>query len=534
MEINEHKIAFIYCYNDEQLLKESNLSIQSLNIPIGYEIEIIPVKNASSMCAGYNIGMQKTDAKYKVYLHQDVFIINKNFIKDILEIFEKSKKIGLIGVAGGKVIPTNGEWMEAHNKFGKVYDSHTGKMQLILFNETDNHYELVQAVDGLIMITQYDIPWREDILNGWYFYDTSQCVEFLKKGYEVIVPNQKEPWCKHDCGITTLKNGYEEYRNIFLDQYSTYLFPLVSILIPTYNRPEYLKEALESVLQQTYRNIEIIICDNSTNDNTEIMMQPFLKSIQTIRYFRNPNKLGVLTVIENFHRCFELSKGEFINFLMDDDRFSSEKISIMVNYFIQFKDITLATSYRQLINENGLFLNPIGATKKMFDIDTIIDGKELGRYVISNFLNVIGEPTTVLFRKSDLNGNFGKYLGRQYRPNADVGTWLHLLRNGRAVYIAEPLSFFRLHKGQDQNNIVNIIIGVTEWYYFITESFDDAIYVNNSNDLKEKLIAWRNSNTYIVNQVNQLVLDKSFEEKNRNLINELYKCYNDSLSIINS
>jgi len=90
-----------------------SLYIQSLNIPIGYEIETIPVENAVSMCTGYNFAMQKTDAKYKVYLHQNVFIINQNFIKDILDIFQQNKNIGLLGVAGGKVLPTNGEWMDA-------------------------------------------------------------------------------------------------------------------------------------------------------------------------------------------------------------------------------------------------------------------------------------------------------------------------------------------------------------------------------------------------------------------------------------
>ena len=528
--MNEHKIAFIYCYNDEELLKESSLYIQSLNIPIGYEIETIPVENAVSMCTEYNFAMQKTDAKYKVYLHQNVFIINQNFIKDILDIFQQNKNIGLLGVAGGKVLPTNGEWMDAKEKFGKFYDSHTGKMQLTSFNEPVNQYELVQAVHGLIMITQYDIPWREDIFNGWHFFDVSQSIEFLKKGYQVAVPKQEDPWCKHDCGITTLKNEYEEYRNIFLDQYSTYLFPLVSILIPTYNRPEYLKEALESVLQQTYRNIEIVICDDSTNDQTEVMMQPFLKTYQTIRYFRNPKKLGGSTGLENGHKCFDLSSGEFINFLMDDDRFSSEKISRMVNYFLQFKNITLVTSFRQLINEKGHFLNPIRATKKMFELDTIIEGRELGKYVISNMLNVIGEPTTVLFRKNDIKENFGNYLGRQYRPLSDVSTWLSLLRDGRAVYIAEPLSFFRLHRGQNANDQINVIIGAIEWFYLIKNSYDHAIFVDDLNDLKEKLTAWLSNNTHIVNRTNQLALDTtSFEEKNRNLINELNKCYQECL-----
>lgn len=532
MKINEQKIAFIYCYNDEELLRESNLSIQSLNIPIGYEIEIIPVQSATNMCAGYNLGMQSTDAKYKVYIHQDVFILNKNFIKDILEIFEENKKIGLLGVVGGKVIPTTGEWTKAVNKYGKVYDSHTGQMQLISFADIVNNYESVQAVDGLIMITQYDLPWREDVFKGWHFYDISQCVEYLKKGYQVAVPKQEEPWCKHNGESTPMKNGYEEDRNVFLDCYSNDLFPLVSILIPTYNRPEFLKESLESALQQTYRNVEIIICDNSTNNKTEIMLETYLKANRTIKYFKNPKEKGVLTVIENFNRCLSLSSGEFINFLMDDDRFSNEKISKMVNYYLQYDDINLVTSFRQLINGEGSFLNPIPATRKLYETDTILDGKELGKYVIRNRINVIGEPTTVLFRKSSLIGNFGMYLGRQYRPNADVGTWLHLLRNGRAVYIAEPLSFFRLHQGQDQNNFINIIIGTSEWYYFIKESFDNGLYINTLDEFKRTLIAWRNSNTHIVDNTNRLALDKSCLEENRHLIDALYKCYEESLSII--
>ena len=139
-------------------------------------------------------------------------------------------------------------------------------------------------------------------------------------------------------------------------------------------------------------------------------MQPFLKTYQTIRYFRNPKKLGGSTGLGNGHKCFDLSSGEFINFLMDDDRFSSEKISRMVNYFLQFKNITLVTSFRQLINEKGHFLKPIRATKKMFELDTIIEGRELGKYIISNMLNVIGEPTTVLFRKNDIKREFRKLL----------------------------------------------------------------------------------------------------------------------------
>ncbi|WP_404332356.1 glycosyltransferase [Mesobacillus maritimus] len=532
MDINENKIAFIYCSDNEQLLNKSISHISSLNIPVNYEIEIIPIRNATSMCAGYNKGMEKTNAKYKVYLHQDVFISNKNFIYDFLAIFKNNEQIGLLGVAGCEVLPTSGIWMDAHNKFGKFHDSHTGKMQLISFHEFDNDYKIVQAIEGFMMITQYDIPWREDLFDDWHFYNVSHSVEFLRKGYSVVVPKQEEPWCMHDCGYNYLGNQYEYYRNVFLDEYSTFLYPLVSILIPTYNRPDFLKEALESVLGQTYRNIEIIVCDDSTNETTELMIQSYLEKDSNIKYVRNPQKLGGSTGLENCIKCFELSTGEYINFLNDDDLFSSVKISSMMDYFLQFNNIKLVTSFRQLINEQGEILSPRRATEKLFKIDTVVNGSVLGKFVIANLLNVIGEPTTVLFRKSDIEENFGTYFGRQYVPLSDISTWLHLIHNGDAVYIAEPLSFFRWHSGQNTNDIVNMIKATSEWYYLIKDSFTNAVFVYSSDEYKKLLNTWLSYSTRFIHNVNKLALDHAFEKDNRSIIAELNNCHHECLTIL--
>jgi hypothetical protein len=89
-----HKIAFIICINDEYEFAECRYYIEHLKIPNGYKIDILTIEDASSMTAGYNAGLQSTDAKYKVYLHQDVFIINPNFITDMLAVFLKQKKTG--------------------------------------------------------------------------------------------------------------------------------------------------------------------------------------------------------------------------------------------------------------------------------------------------------------------------------------------------------------------------------------------------------------------------------------------------------
>jgi len=109
--------------------------------------------------------------------------------------------------------------------------------------------------------------------------------------------------------------------------------PLVSILIPTYNRPHYFKIALESALAQTYSNIEIIIGDDSTNDETATLIrEQYLPNYKNITYIRNIPTLG------QFHNdlmLIEKSNGEYINFLMDDDVFYKHKIQKMMAYFEQ-------------------------------------------------------------------------------------------------------------------------------------------------------------------------------------------------------
>ncbi len=218
--MNNHMIAFITCVNDEEMYEECLRYINNLDIPEGYEIDTISIRGAESITSGYNAAMKDSDAKYKVYLHQDTFIINKNFVYDMLSVFNSDDKVGIIGVAGAKTIPTNGVWWDSTYKYGQVYESNIGKMELLSFNEVTKDYEEVKAIDGLIIITQYDVPWREDIFDGWHFYDVSQSVEFNLAGYKVVVPKQEEVWCIHDCGILNLKNEYEYYRKIFLKDYS--------------------------------------------------------------------------------------------------------------------------------------------------------------------------------------------------------------------------------------------------------------------------------------------------------------------------
>ncbi|WP_094605996.1 hypothetical protein SPSIL_050830 [Sporomusa silvacetica DSM 10669] len=216
--MNASKICFISCVNNDEIYQKCLAYISNLDVPTGYDVETFFIKEADSMANGLNRAILQNDAKYKVYLHQDVFIINKSFIQDFLSIFS-NPKVGMIGVVGSGQIPTNGVWWESGYNFGKVYESHTGLMRLLSFRNVESEFKEVQCIDGLIMITQYDIPWREDIFNGWHFYDLSQSLEFIRAGYKVVVPRQYKPWCIHDCGLVNVSNGYHIYRQIFLNEY---------------------------------------------------------------------------------------------------------------------------------------------------------------------------------------------------------------------------------------------------------------------------------------------------------------------------
>ena len=85
--MDQAKIAFIMCVNNADEYAESKYYIDRLELPEGFEKDIVAVQDAPCMAAGYNVGMRSSDAQYKVYMHQDVCIINRHFVSDLLRIF---------------------------------------------------------------------------------------------------------------------------------------------------------------------------------------------------------------------------------------------------------------------------------------------------------------------------------------------------------------------------------------------------------------------------------------------------------------
>lgn len=226
--------------------------------------------------------------------------------------------------------------------------------------------------------------------------------------------------------------------------------PLVSILIPAYSAP-FFTACLDSALAQTYRNIEIVIGDDSPSSEIEAIVRARTSHFP-VRYERNQTRLRPRG---NFTRCFERARGEFVKFLCDDDLLAPTCVASLLDSFRRAPDIALATSRRRRIDESGRALRDQPATVPIVAEDTVIAGPTLANAMIMAGLNTIGEPSTALFRKSDLLDQAPEYFrfdGVAGHGIIDMVTWAALLLKGDAVYRTEALSFFRIHPGQRQHD----------------------------------------------------------------------------------
>ncbi|MBQ7630498.1 MAG: glycosyltransferase family protein [Selenomonadaceae bacterium] len=226
--MNDKKVAFITCVNSDYWYSECLLYLKHLNLPAGFGAEFIDIRGAKSMAAGYNEGMRRTDAKYKIYLHQDTLVVNKNLVADLLKIF-RDETIGVVGMIGCMSLPKTGVWWDGLRIYGRVL--HACEPESV----TDSHcdeptgdYQIVEAVDGFFIATQYDLTWRDDLFDGWHLYDTSQCKEMQRAGYKAVVPNQTQDfWCIHCPKEKPLDPKYRKYQKIFLREYGAELNPEV-------------------------------------------------------------------------------------------------------------------------------------------------------------------------------------------------------------------------------------------------------------------------------------------------------------------
>ena len=259
--------------------------------------------------------------------------------------------------------------------------------------------------------------------------------------------------------------------------------PLVSIMIPTYNRPQYFRKTLESALAQTYPNIEVIVCDNSTDDRTEELMREYEDDVR-VRYVRNK---GGKTKAENFMPFEHLAQGEFLQWCMDDDILLPDKITLMVEAFLSEPGITLVTSVRGVIDGEGHFRGQWAAAPPIHGTYECFPGTATGHALLTAHSNFLGEPSAVLFRRSDLVHHYWRAESRGYETISDCAMWLELLEKGDAVIFRRPLSLFRRHADQEGQQPDTIVLSRIEWRRLIVEYWRQRVFLTEEADYRAAL-----------------------------------------------
>lgn len=234
--------------------------------------------------------------------------------------------------------------------------------------------------------------------------------------------------------------------------------PRVSILIPAYNE-RFFAEAFASACAQSHEPLEIVVCDDSPGDVIENCIRS--AEDKRVRYVRNDSRRGFEA---NFTQCLREAEGELVKFLNDDDRLRLECVATLAAAFEAHPGLRLATSRRQVIDAGGAMRPDIPATQPVSFASCVIEGFELGNLALMNGLNLIGEPTTVMFRRADVAADGGIFTwgGKHYHCLADLSLWLRLLAEGSAYYHAAPLSEYRVHPGQAQREADMGIDCITE------------------------------------------------------------------------
>lgn len=208
--LNSHAIAFLTLVNDETQYATCLRYIDALQVPPGFTVERIAVFGATSMAEGYQRAMEASTARYKIYVHQDVYMVHRGLLSELVNLFRAHPRLGMVGVVGATRLPARGIWWvnNAFHCYGRLWEYfrpggfpaslyvRRRVMHFSRFRSFAGDYLPAAAVDGLFMATQYDLPWANS-LGGFELYDHVQALEFIKAGLEVGIARQEAIWCIH-------------------------------------------------------------------------------------------------------------------------------------------------------------------------------------------------------------------------------------------------------------------------------------------------------------------------------------------------
>ncbi|PNQ73661.1 hypothetical protein C1T31_04805 [Hanstruepera neustonica] len=279
--------------------------------------------------------------------------------------------------------------------------------------------------------------------------------------------------------------------------------PLVSICIPTYNGSSYIEETLLSALNQTYKNIEIIITDDKSSDNTVELCKNFASKDNRIKVFENDSNLGL---IGNWTESVEKASSNWIKFLFQDDLLQPTCVEKMIHAALNLK-VDLVICNRQYFFEENFdpkikrdYEEKLPKTELIIEDQKIYTPKETAKQIAPHFFNnCIGEPPTLLFNKAIYSK---EDFSEEYFQLVDYDFILNKILAHNFVFISEKLLKFRVHsKSESMKN--------SQSDKENKKAFDRYLYIHYYEKI---LLCHKIINNPVFNELNKLISNEDVEK----------------------
>jgi glycosyltransferase involved in cell wall biosynthesis len=251
--------------------------------------------------------------------------------------------------------------------------------------------------------------------------------------------------------------------------------PKISVCIPVKNGGAFLPLAVDSVLEQSFENIELIIVDNCSSDGTAQWLEQRAASAPCIRFYRNAADIGMTA---NFNACLKYAQGEYVKFVCADDLLLPQSLQLMSQVLDDDPQVSLVVGGRRLIDESGAKLTRQNYVARNATVP--------GAQVINQCLfggNDIGEPSAVMFRRAEAERGFQESLSQLM----DLEMWFYLLERGNMVSLADEVCAVRKHPGQLTRQSITTGALIEE-NIFLFREYGDRPYIKKTwfNALRRK------------------------------------------------
>lgn len=208
--------------------------------------------------------------------------------------------------------------------------------------------------------------------------------------------------------------------------------PKVSIGLPVFNGENFLRQALESILSQTFEDFEVIISDNASNDGTEKICRKYMYKDRRIKYHRNRINLGAA---QNYNKVFRLSHGEYFKWAAHDDELHPDFLKVCLESILKNKSIVLSFPKTYRINSKSNITGSYSIPMKCHSYNVRERFRDL-IIVRHSCVAIFGIIRSSVLSKTPL---IGGYFGSDRNLLAELGLY------GRLIEIPEYLLYRRDH-----------------------------------------------------------------------------------------